>query len=136
MPITTYNEFISKQEEFWIAVYESFEHSEICGFKDFFVSLFALSDHISLNDNLHPINIYGVNRATSENIDQLRTKITNDYDISNEPLPGDILRYMFEEETHPIYEALVAMIRKYKQYGNTLRTISELSDSNSDSDSD
>ena len=122
---TTYNEFQDKQEEFWKAVQERFEESEIHDFRKFFVPLFYLREDLDVSDSSNPLNLYGADRATSENIDQLRTKITDDCDSC----PGQLLRYMFEEEDHPIYEALIAMIRTYRDLGNTLR-----SESSSDSD--
>ena len=122
---TTYNEFQDKQEEFWKAVLVHFEESEITDFRKFFVPLFYLPDDVNVSDSSHPVNLYGADRATSENIDELRTKITSDFP----DCPGQLLRYMFEEEDHAIYEALVAMIRTYRDLGNTLR-----SESSSDSD--
>ncbi len=124
---TTYNHFQDKQEEFWKAVKEHFEESEIYDFRKFFVPLFYLRDDIEVSDSSNPVNLYGADRSTDENIDQLRTKIADDCDSC----PGQLLRYMFEEEDHVIYEALVAMIRTYRDLGNTLRSSSE---SSSDSD--
>ena len=120
----TYNEFQDKQEEFWKAVLEHFEESDIYDFRKFFVSLFYLPDDVEVDDSSHPVNLYGADRSTSENIDQLRSKITDDCDSC----PGQLLRCMFEEEDHAIYEALNAMIRTYRDMGNTLR------DESSDSD--
>ena len=130
---TSYNEFQDKQEEFWKAVLEHFEESDISDFRKFFVPLFYLPDDVEVSDSSHPVNLYGADRSADENIDQLRTKITDDFDSC----PGQLLRYMFEEEDHDIYEALVAMIRTYKDVGNTLRSSSSSSSSNeSSSDSD
>jgi hypothetical protein len=59
--------------------------------------------------------------------------------------PGQLLRYMFEEEDHAIYELLFAMMITYKNLGNTLRShhssnsnqnSNQHSDSDSDSDSE
>jgi hypothetical protein len=127
MPIT-YNNFQDKQEEFWKAVSERFEESEIYDFRKFFAPLFFLPGDVDVNDSSHPVNLYGVDRATSENIDQLRTKITDDCTTC----PGQLLRYMFEEEDHAIFIALKSMIRTYKYVGNTLRSASS-SDTDSDS---
>jgi hypothetical protein len=113
---TTYNEFQDKQEEFWKAVRERFQESEIIEFNKFFVPLFYI-DELSISFYSHPLNVYGADRATNENIDALRTKITDDYTSG----PVQLLRYMFEEEDHPIYEALFAMISTYKDLGNTVR---------------
>jgi hypothetical protein len=124
---TTYNEFQDKQEEFWKAVLEHFEESEIYDFRKFFVPLFYLPGDVEVSDSSHPVNLYGADRANSENVDQLRSKITDDCDSC----PGQLLSYMFEDEDHAIYEALIAMIRTYKYLGNTLRSSSE---SSSDSD--
>ena len=121
---TTYNDFQDKQEEFWAAVREHFEISEITAFHKFFVPLFYIGE-LDISNSSHPLNVYGADRATSENIDALRTKITDDCDSC----PGQLLRYMFEEEDHAIYEALVAMIRTYRDLGNTMRAAADSSDS-------
>ncbi len=122
---TTYNEFQDKQEEFWAAVRERFEEeSEYKEFHTFFVPLFYIGE-LDISDNSHPLNLYGADRATSDNIDALRTKITDDCNYC----PPQLLRYMFEEEDNPIYEALVAMIRKYRDLGNTMRAAVDSSDS-------
>ncbi len=121
---TTYNDFQDKQEEFWAAVREHFENSEIAEFHKFFVPLFYIGE-LDISNSSHPLNLYGADHATSENIDALRTKITDDCDSC----PGQLLRYMFEEEDHAIYEALVAMIRTYRDLGNTMRAAADSSDS-------
>jgi hypothetical protein len=127
---TTYNDFQDKQEEFWAAVRVHFEESDISNFRKFFVPLFYLPDNVEVSDSSHPVNLYGADRSTDENVDQLRTKITDGFDSC----PGQLLRYMFEEEDHDIYEALVAMIHTYKQLGNTLRSSNSSNESSSDSD--
>ena len=121
---TTYNDFQDKQEEFWAAVREHFENSEIAAFHKFFVPLFYIGE-LDISNSSHPLNLYGADRATSDNIDALRTKITDDCDFC----PGQLLGYMFEEEDHSIYEALVAMIRTYRDLGNTMRAAADSSDS-------
>jgi hypothetical protein len=117
MPTVTYNHFQDKQEEFWKTVMDRFEEPDIYEFKKFFAPLFFLPD-LDVTDSTHPVNLYGADRATSENIDTLRTKIVDDCTTC----PQDLLRYMFEETDHPIYEALVAMIRTYKRLGNAMRS--------------
>lgn len=124
---TTYNDFQDKQEEFWAAVRAHFEESDISNFRKFFVPLFYLPDNVEVSDAAHPVNLYGADRSTDENIDQVRTKIIDDFNSC----PGQLLRYMFEEEDHAIYLSLVTLINTYKELGNTLRTGNENS---SDSD--
>lgn len=116
MPATSFNHFQDAQEEFWKVVYERYSESEITEFKKFFVPLFYLPDDVSVSDSTHPLNIYGADN--SSNIDRLRTKIVDSY---TDTLPDTLLRRMFEEEDHPIYEALHTMIRKYQELGNYMR---------------
>lgn len=115
---TTLNEFVDTQEEFWKVVSERYAESEITEFRTFFNPLFYLPDDMEVTNDAHPINVYGGDRATSENVDKLRQKIVDDCTVA---YPDTLLRYMFEEEDHPIYEAVLAMIRKYRDLGNTLR---------------
>lgn len=124
---TTYNEFQTKQEEFWAAVRERFEEYEYKEFHTFFIPLFFLPDNVEVSDVAHPVNLYGADRSTDQNIDALRIKITSDCNSC----PAQLLRYMFEEEDHAIYEALVAMIRTYKLLGNSMRAAAD-----TDTDSD
>ena len=114
---TTYNEFQDKQEGF-------FEYSEIAEFHAFFVPLFYI-DTLDISNSSDPLNLYGADRATSDNIDALRVKITEDCDSC----PGQLLSFMFEDEDHDIHEALVAMIRKYKDLGNSVRIAADSGDS-------
>jgi hypothetical protein len=123
---TTYNDFIDKQEEFWAAVRECFEESEYKEFYKFFVPLFYLGE-LDISNSSHPLNLYGANRPTDENINALRIKITDDLNSC----PGQLLRYMFEEEDHPIYLAFVRLINTYKELGNTLRSTESSSNSES-----
>ena len=115
---TTINDFLDKQEAFWDAVRQDFQEEEIQEFRRFLVPLFYLPDLTPISDSSHPINLYGADRTNSENIDQLRVKITDDFNSC----PGQLLRYMFEEEDHDIFEALVTMMITYKDLGNTLRS--------------
>jgi hypothetical protein len=116
---TTYNNFIDKQEEFWETVGQHFEDSEIFEFRQFLIPLFYLPELVPIQDCSHPLAMYGADRATSENMDQLRMKITDEF----HSCPGDLLQYMFEEEDHAVYLALVAMLDTYKNLGNTLRAL-------------
>jgi hypothetical protein len=127
---TTYNDFQDKQEEFWKAVREQFEDSETNRFNKFFVPLFYI-DELNISDSSNPLNLYGADRSITDNIDALRAKIT--YEMSEDMCPGQLLRYMFEEEDHSIYEALVTMLRTYRDLGNTIRAGS---DTDTDTDSD
>lgn len=124
----TYNHFQDAQEEFWKAVLECFEESEITDFRKFFVPLFFLPDDMSVHSSSHPINKFGSNATISSNMDTLRSTITDDFDTDS--CPSNLLQYMFENEDHDIYEALVKMIRRYKELGIYLRG----DDSSSDSD--
>jgi hypothetical protein len=123
----SYNHFQNAQEEFWKAVLESFEESDITDFRTFFIPLFFIPEDVSVHSSEHPINKYGRNVSISTNMDALRSTITEDFDVDS--CPDNLLEYMFEEEDHDIYEALAEMIRKYKELGNYLRN-----DDSSDSD--
>jgi len=92
----------------------------------FFVPLFYLGE-LDISNSSHPLNLYGANRPTDENINALRIKITDDLNSC----PGQLLRYMFEEEDHAIYLAFVRLIRTYKELGNTLRSTESSSNSES-----
>jgi hypothetical protein len=133
MPIT-YNHFQNAQEEFWKAVLDCFDESSIVEFRKFLVPLFYLPDeheYVSVHSSSHPINKYGRNVNTTTNMEALRITITDELD-SDDVYPSDLLRYMFEETDHPIYEALAVMIGKYRQLGNYLR--GDMTDSESDTD--
>lgn len=126
MPIT-YNTFQNKQEEFWKAVNERFSEDELVEFREFFIPLFFFPDSVSVTSSAHPLNMYGVASGLTDNIDRIRVKIVDE--CTSPPPPQNLLRYMFEEEDHPIYEAFHTMVRTYMELGNAMRD-----DADTDSD--
>jgi F0F1-type ATP synthase gamma subunit len=120
-PPPTLNHFLDAQEKFWDTIMEDFEQHEIADFKIFFNKLFYLPDNVTIHDPMHPLNQYGADSSTNENKDRLRVKITE----NGESCPNQLLSSMFEDEDHPIYEALVEMIRKYRDLGNYIRDLSD-----------
>jgi hypothetical protein len=127
MPVS-YNHFQNAQEEFWKAVLNVFDESEILEFRKFFVPLFYLpDDDVSIYSSSHPLNKYGRNVNTTTNMEALRITILDE--CESDAYPSNMIRCMFEDTDHPIYEALKEMLSKYKRLGNYLR-----GDSESDSD--
>lgn len=118
MPLITYNTFQDKQEEFWKAVNERFTEDEQTGFRKFFIPLFFFPESVTVASSSHPLNIYGAS-GLNDNIDRLRVKIVDE--CTSPSPPHNLLRYMFEEEDHPIYEAFHTMIRTYMELGNAMR---------------
>jgi hypothetical protein len=119
MPPVTYNTFQDKQEEFWKTVNDRFSEDEQSGFRTFFIPLFIFPDTVTVASSSHPLNIYGAAAGLNDNIDRIRVKIMDE--CTSPAPPQNLLRYMFEEEDHPIYEAFHTMMRTYMELGNSMR---------------